>query len=47
MNDGVIIHTCSETVLALSLNVDISCLNMNSFYIIAQGLDYLIAFFSP
>lgn len=44
MKDWVIIHTCCGLMLTASLNVDHPHLSMNSFYIIAQGLEYIIVF---
>ena len=45
MKDWVIIHTCCASIVTLSLNAAHPHLSMNSFYTIAQGLEYLIAFF--
>jgi len=45
MKDWVIIHTCCASIVTLSLNTAHPHLSMNSFYTIAQGLEYLIAFF--
>lgn len=40
-----IVRTCCVSASAMSLNVACPHLSRNSFYIIAQGLEYLIAVF--
>lgn len=40
-----IVRTCCVSASAMSLNVACPDLSRNSFYIIAQGLEYLIAVF--